>query len=453
MNCTYLPQNLHRALPLTSQYCHSISIKCLVNNKACNTLVRWYKDDNTQTIDIPYFMVHKYNDINDLLDKCYTTCCINTISYILKYKLQSSISDTSIITLCNHLRYYKGKKGIARVIQDLIDNGVNINTTDEKGNTALMYAIRYNIRDAIECLLDNSARRGEIETYINHTNNDGGDTPLIWSIIYNTFDMIQYLIERGANVNICDSHGYTTAMIAIDNINKYEIARYLCGKQNDALSLKEFVDRRNKFGDTLIMRHIPFNMIRYLVEECNADIHVLNDISNNNVLFNVICSTRCQEKLDAIKYLVERGVDIKHRDSINNTLLIYACLNFRFIDVELWKYLVNSGIDIDAVNNYNRNALLTLLLHNKDISVEIVRYLVERCSVSSLNLQDVSNLPHTPLVAALLNECYNHTADTIQCLLDAGAVPTEQFINMLAKRKHRYAEYKEIYYRLTVLCE
>lgn len=100
------------------------------------------------------------------------------------------------------------KKGDVSLIIELIDKGVDINTPDKDGYTALMYSVRYNLVWLAKIL---------IESGVNVNAQDaGGRTALMWTTLYNyPLEMAKLLIESGADVNIKDKTGRTVFDFAI----------------------------------------------------------------------------------------------------------------------------------------------------------------------------------------------------------------------------------------------
>lgn len=125
-----------------------------------------------------------------------------------------------------HFRCYKGNYHQVKL---LIDNGVNINSTDHSLKTALYKACDYTQYDIAKLLLDNGADVNISDVYdetplhliCNHyiTNvqiakklidnganvnavNLNGDTPLNIAIRFKNVEIVELLIENGANLNI-----------------------------------------------------------------------------------------------------------------------------------------------------------------------------------------------------------------------------------------------------------
>ena len=127
--------------------------------------------------------------------------------------------------------------GDARGIERLLDRGMDVNTTDPKGNTILMIAVREGQRDVVWALVRRKANANK--------RNQFGDTALMmaslkgdreiarmliefggaevkhsgWAPIhYAAFEdreeMIRYLIAKGADKDALAPNGYTALMLA-----------------------------------------------------------------------------------------------------------------------------------------------------------------------------------------------------------------------------------------------
>jgi ankyrin repeat protein len=157
------------------------------------------------------------------------------------------------------------KTGNINTVQRLIKNeDININQTDEYGDTPLIYAVRHNMTEIIKFLLLLEAdyfiknKKGEsvfslekgkdilypyfrvaiitrnikkTKLFLEHgidinQKDKSGDTPLIYVIKYNdlvnynTAGYIQFLLKSGADINIKDKNGKTAFDIALKNKDK-----------------------------------------------------------------------------------------------------------------------------------------------------------------------------------------------------------------------------------------
>lgn len=86
-------------------------------------------------------------------------------------------------------------------IRYLIENGADVNTKTENGNTQLHYVAKNNNIDIVKLLIEHGADV--------NTRNDHEETPLTWACIDNRSEIVKLLVENGADVNTKDNCGFT----------------------------------------------------------------------------------------------------------------------------------------------------------------------------------------------------------------------------------------------------
>ena len=105
-----------------------------------------------------------------------------------------------------------------KIVKQIIDNGADVNSIDDDGQTPLMYAVDNWSDDAAEIvkiLLENGADVNARDKF--------GDTALIMPAAHGRSKIIQTLINAGVDVNVKNKYGYTALMVAslkghIDNV-------------------------------------------------------------------------------------------------------------------------------------------------------------------------------------------------------------------------------------------
>lgn len=136
------------------------------------------------------------------------------------------------------------------IVQELLSNGADINTTDNLGRTALTIASAFGQKEVAQILKLAGASAGEIITQNimdekliiaaakgledeieellynkadpNSKTSDGW-TPLMWAVHESTLHSVWMLAEAGANVNAKTVYGVTPLMIAASGIDKETI--------------------------------------------------------------------------------------------------------------------------------------------------------------------------------------------------------------------------------------
>ena len=120
---------------------------------------------------------------------------------------------------------WAAKRNNADEIKKLIENGADVEFTDDEGVTALIYAAQGGNVEAIKILIEKGA---DIEAKDKH-----GCTALVYAAQFNNTDAIITLIENGADIGAKDKDGRGALRYAAQFANKKAMAtisRLLCVK-------------------------------------------------------------------------------------------------------------------------------------------------------------------------------------------------------------------------------
>ena len=134
------------------------------------------------------------------------------------------------------------RNGDMAAVQQLIQQGVNIEAKDSADNTALIYAAGWGRTDVVKLLLEKGA------------NIEARDAPRGWTALINAAwaghdDVINLLLEKGANIEakeIDDPFIGDTALIRASEEGHAEMVRFLLEKGAN-------IEARNKDGYTALM--------------------------------------------------------------------------------------------------------------------------------------------------------------------------------------------------------
>lgn len=138
----------------------------------------------------------------------------NTVSLLLERKANvnafvKTTGDNALMYVINQSRTEKEKDSI-RMMNLLIDKGININFQGPQGNTALMYASGWGVvtknPERAKILLDKGAKV--------NLQNKKGETALMMAANRGHVETAKLLIERGANLEMKDNNGRTALMNA-----------------------------------------------------------------------------------------------------------------------------------------------------------------------------------------------------------------------------------------------
>lgn len=200
------------------------------------------------------------------------------------------------------------EKATLEDIQTEINNGADVNATNNEGWTPLMFAIqnRCNL-EIIKMLLNAGAK-------VNIKDNLHGMTPLMLAALCDETDIIPLLIEHGAEVNTKDSDEVTALMYAVPYNPK--AIKILVDYGADVKVIDDI-------GRTLMHKAADQakqpEIIKILVE-LGVDINTIGKLD----MTPLMSAAMCNENLEIIKALIKNGADVKAKDSSGHTVSYFA---------------------------------------------------------------------------------------------------------------------------------
>lgn len=159
------------------------------------------------------------------------------------------------------LLYYAVYHNHEKIVKYLVRHGADVNATDKKGFTPIMFATDINI---VKYLVEHDAKL--------NVANECGDTFLHFLSSHSATEndhtvIVKYLVDHGADVNLQNEVGNTPLHLAA-RINNEIIAKYLIDHDS-------YVNKRNLYGNTPLIYAILNNnakLVQYLQDHgANTD--------------------------------------------------------------------------------------------------------------------------------------------------------------------------------------
>ena len=195
------------------------------------------------------------------------------------------------------------KRNDASAIEALLRKGVDVNTKDTDGNTALILAAGHGQRACIQKLIEKGAKIDE--------RNGIGETALIVASRSGYKDMVELLIKNGADVNLKTNDGNTAFTFASYNGHN------------------EVVDILKKSGAV----HIKYQDPKILTAALTGDVNTLKALLEKGVSPNTIDLVAGetplmyaigQKHIECVKLLLEFGADVNRKANNGHTAIDVA---------------------------------------------------------------------------------------------------------------------------------
>lgn len=241
-------------------------------------------------------------------------------------------------------------------LKQLLDSGVDINTQDSQGRTALMMSLVPNFRnDNVLNLMNTNSENNDdkitqflIEKGADiNIQNDRGDTALIFAIELSNKNAAKLLIEKGANVNITNNKKENALFYTPNDENHATVLEMM----KMLIEAKINVNQQDEQGDTILIKLVrsgkPYAQIKYiqLLLEKGAD-SSLKNMSGHDVLDEAYAN---KDNLDReIIELIEKKMSHKKpRFGINIT---HTAKHFDLIEGTESDVLIADYIKEDPLN-------------------------------------------------------------------------------------------------------
>ena len=277
------------------------------------------------------------------------------------------------------------------IIEQLIQEGLDINKTDEDVETPLIKAINYSKIEHVKFLLEHGAD-------INKPDCDG-ITPLMYEIADEKIELVKFFLEHGADVNIKDNDGDSALHCAARTYDS-NIIRLIADKVAD-------INAQNNDGETAL--HIiadynnpeeDLNTMQMLVDDYKAD----SSIEDKNGwkafdIYRVKLENKDKDEFsDDDGYSEDDFYEIRDRK-------YYQPLKRAIIDEDIKKvkFLVEKiGINPDRYITFHPDKTAIYVAYETG-NDEIVKYLVEQ-GVRLIQPSDFAEYPFDYGIKKKLNE-------------------------------------------------
>lgn len=308
------------------------------------------------------------------------------------------------------------------VIEYLMQQGSDVNTSDYEGISALMYAIEIKNTQIIQLLINAGANVMDIKANIGAFHH---------ACINESLDVVQLLINNGADVNQYTTSHSTPLHIACKKGDLDLVKLLIRNKANVNKMFKFtlsalFTAVTNKFVDVvkcLIDNDVDVNIVGEHGATClfiaarleNSEIIRL--LINNGIKVNVLdtfgfsalhLACAALDNPNVAQVLIENGANVNLINKSGVTALHTACLNGRIDNV---KVLVANNADVNIMTTEQQESVLSIAVIERNYN--LVEFLIN----NDIIVDSVNKKLNSPLFHAIGNADLH----MVKILIDAGA--------------------------------
>jgi ankyrin repeat protein len=323
------------------------------------------------------------------------------------------------------------EKGDVDRLQQLLERGVDINSAQENGWTALMAAAAHGQTAAIELLLTRGADPNRTDSV--------GNTALHHAVCGNKDAILRALLDRGVDVNARTQTGYTALHLAVQDRRVRAVRRLIAAGANVNAQTTD------QWALTPLKQALTDDKIRPLLEEAGARLDPRRETLVAQVvaqaaaarnrgesphfakkIVDAFVAAAAEGDLEVVRALLAAGMPTSVRHEKGHTALQVAVGAGRR---DVFQVLLDAGADLDPAT---ATQWPILVLAGTGGHVKIVQDLLER----GLDPDQTGSDGITPLMAAALQD----HAPVVQVLLEAGADPRRRGgIGVFARRPGKTA--------------
>jgi uncharacterized protein len=224
-------------------------------------------------------------------------------------------------------------KGDIIKIRGLLEQRIDANAEDKRGDTALITAIRAGQSKAVEALL--AARANVNKPTIN------GSTPLIEAAYTGRLEITRSLLDQGADINARNRSGISALAAAVSH-GHVDIAKILLAKGADP-------NARTEDGRTVLIKAAESNQ-RDLIQLLLLKGANINAIANDGETALMAVGSDPM----TLRMLISAGADINAKDQRGWTALMYAV---DYSQADKVQILLEKGAEVDIRSHEGETAL------------------------------------------------------------------------------------------------
>ena len=265
------------------------------------------------------------------------------------------------------------------IVEKLLENGANINETDEKGRTLLMLAALYNQKDTLNLLINKNAcidlQDNEGKNALHHAAKPYYNTTKTIEELHTekikNQEIIKKLIDLGLPINAQDNAGQTPLILACKHENKEAVNILINNNEIE-------IDLQDNNGKTAIMYATifqNFDIIKMLLNY-NANINLLDKENDTPLMYAVML-----KNLNILELLLKEKANPNIKNNKGQFPLTYAAKEHHN-DIEgytqIIKVLLDYGADPRVQDKFKNTALTYVTRRKNQELINIIKQAIEK---------------------------------------------------------------------------
>lgn len=311
------------------------SIKLLIKNGADLKIEDDYgktilNEAKSDTVMINFLLTNgvDINYVNSSGRTIIQDTAIESNSKVFKVLMSYNPDLTNIDKFGQSVLFDAVEGGNLNIINEVLKNLKNINMLDSNGQTALFHAVLKDNDRIAKFLIDNGI---DFNIYDNNMENVLFNTLILGASNIEIFDL---LLQKGINLNTKDGNDRSLLdeilnLLAIskDSDTRYENKYKFVHERCNYLKLTTYlienrlaVNRKDKDGKTVLYREVQrenYEIIKFLI---SSGANVNTEDNTGRTVFHDAC-LKGLSNLKMIDFLIEREIDIEHRDVLENSIV------------------------------------------------------------------------------------------------------------------------------------
>ena len=282
----------------------------------------------------------------------------------------------------------------AEAVNALLKAKANPNIAFADGDTSLHAAIAADCSiETIQEIIDNGAEVNVV--------NKTGRTALLFGCFYRQMDSVKVLLEAGADPSIADEEGFSCIHAAIDGYCSKDTLQAL-------INHGTHIDATRKDGTNALLRACTTGQSESVMFLLGAGADVSITKPNDNSCLHEAVKGECSK--EALQRLIAQGIDVNTLNKRGETALFLACLSAQ---AESLKMLLQNGADPNILNAKDYTGLHAAVYEccTNEALQEIIAHGVY------LDVQNING------ETALWLACSYQQQNSVNILLEAGSNP------------------------------